>query len=247
MIDWNKITDKEFEKLCYDILARSGFVNIQWLGRTGKDRGRDLIAQKVQTDLGQTWMETWLIQCKRYVSRPPSPSDLNDTLAWADAHKPDVLLIMVTNTLTADTHDWLEKMKDKKYRIQVCDAKLLETMLTDFKDIQKKYFGTRAEREISTAATIPFSSAYVYAKEIRTRGEATVVSGETYGLYALINGVFYFGSSPLWVKCKTCGLRFNSGISMDMESFKTAVLKGNIHVCPNGHSNSYDKEDYMFF
>lgn len=50
----------------------------------------------------------------------------------------------------------------------------------------------------------------------------------------------------LYVRCKTCGIRFASGISVDQESFETLVLKNNFHECPRGHLNSYNKEDYSF-
>ena len=50
---------------------------------------------------------------------------------------------------------------------------------------------------------------------------------------------------PLELKCKTCGVRFNSGIVMSRKSFRTVILKANKHECPKGHVHSYDKEDYI--
>lgn len=50
---------------------------------------------------------------------------------------------------------------------------------------------------------------------------------------------------PLDVKCKTCEMKFNSGIVMSRKAFKTAILKANKHQCPKGHVHSYDKEDYI--
>jgi len=52
--------------------------------------------------------------------------------------------------------------------------------------------------------------------------------------------------APLYLKCKTCGTEFASGISADRGSFETMQLVGNSHNCPNGHVNRYDKEDYYF-
>lgn len=60
-IDWSKVSDKEFEELCYDILEKSGFVNLTWIGRKGKDRGRDIIAYKQRKELRQVHMEKWLV------------------------------------------------------------------------------------------------------------------------------------------------------------------------------------------
>jgi len=46
-------------------------------------------------------------------------------------------------------------------------------------------------------------------------------------------------------KCKTCGIDFPVGIRTNPRSFATAQYSGNVHICPNGHVNSYDKSDYM--
>jgi hypothetical protein len=50
----------------------------------------------------------------------------------------------------------------------------------------------------------------------------------------------------LYLKCKTCGIEFASGMNFDKKSFETSILKGNYHTCPKGHSNKYDKKDYYF-
>jgi len=48
----------------------------------------------------------------------------------------------------------------------------------------------------------------------------------------------------LYVKCKTCGIEFPAGIRTNPRSFATSTYIGNMHRCPNGHANSYDKADY---
>jgi len=50
----------------------------------------------------------------------------------------------------------------------------------------------------------------------------------------------------LYIKCKTCGVKFASGISIDKKSFETIGLKENYHICPKGHKHSYNKEDYSW-
>jgi len=50
---------------------------------------------------------------------------------------------------------------------------------------------------------------------------------------------------PLDIKCKTCGIEFNSGIVVNRKTFKTTILKPNKHHCPRGHLHTYDKEDYI--
>jgi len=48
----------------------------------------------------------------------------------------------------------------------------------------------------------------------------------------------------LYIKCKTCNVEFPAGIRTNPRSFATTQLIGNVHVCPNGHANSYNKSDY---
>ena len=64
------------------------------------------------------------------------------------------------------------------------------------------------------------------------------------------NKSFLFGKvkkvSTLYLKCKTCGVEFVSGIACDKKSFQTLTLKGNYHTCPKGHTHQYDKKDYHF-
>lgn len=48
----------------------------------------------------------------------------------------------------------------------------------------------------------------------------------------------------LYAKCKTCGIAFFVGIRTNPRSFATSTYIGNVHRCPNGHINSYDKQDY---
>lgn len=61
----------------------------------------------------------------------------------------------------------------------------------------------------------------------------------------VLKGVIDEIGLPLDIKCKTCGIEFNSGIVMSRKTFKTAILKANKHQCPKGHVHSYDKEDYI--
>lgn len=49
----------------------------------------------------------------------------------------------------------------------------------------------------------------------------------------------------LYTKCKTCGTEFSVGIKTNPRSFATSQYIGNVHTCPHGHANSYDKSDYV--
>ncbi|MFH1835200.1 MAG: restriction endonuclease, partial [Methanobacteriota archaeon] len=121
-IDWNSITDDKFEELCRAILNINGYYNIESVGGSG-DRGRDLVASKDKEIVrGKKTTEKWTIQCKRWIERKPAPTDLDKTLVWAKAHNPNGVLFFIANTVTSDTHDWLEEYsKTNKIEIHRID------------------------------------------------------------------------------------------------------------------------------
>ena len=50
----------------------------------------------------------------------------------------------------------------------------------------------------------------------------------------------------LYLKCKTCGSAFSSGVAMDERSFQSTVFRENRHTCSKGHEHGYNKGDYFF-
>jgi len=50
----------------------------------------------------------------------------------------------------------------------------------------------------------------------------------------------------LYLKCKTCGVKFESGIVMEKRGLEVIKLVDNQHTCPNGHIHTYSKKDYFY-
>jgi energy-coupling factor transporter ATP-binding protein EcfA2 len=111
-LNWEKITPLEFENLCYDLLYALGFRNLDRRGGTS-DRGQDIEA-------------IW---------------EIKDKIQWADAERPDVLLIITNSHLTAQAKDWLEKLREEKvYTIQIWENEKIEKLLLKHPSILEKYF-----------------------------------------------------------------------------------------------------------
>jgi HJR/Mrr/RecB family endonuclease len=105
---WSKLNPKEFEHLCYLILEANDFTDIQWFGESGNDKGRDILAKKIESPLPDVRRNSkWVVQSKRYVSKPPRKDDIASFLTSAREHKPDHVLVALTNTLTSNTKDGL--------------------------------------------------------------------------------------------------------------------------------------------
>jgi len=118
-ISWSKLKPKEFEQLCCLILEANDFTDIQWFGESGNDKGRDILAKKVESPLPDVRRNAkWVVQCKRYVSKPPKKDDIASFLTSAREHKPDNVLVALTNTLSSNTKDWLESVR-RDYPFQI--------------------------------------------------------------------------------------------------------------------------------
>ena len=109
MIDWSKVLPADFERLCAELLEANGFSNVQWFGRSGGDKGRDILATKFHEPLpGIQRQQNWIIQCERYLSRPPNKNEIESFLISAKEHSPDCVLLITTATLTPDVKDWVK-------------------------------------------------------------------------------------------------------------------------------------------
>lgn len=115
MIDWNAVSPENFEKLCCEILTLNEFSNIKWYGKGGGDKGRDILASKIEEPLPHVKeSKTWLIQCKRYISSSLGKKEIDEIFTDAKEHSPDYLLIMTCGSLTSNTKDWFNSVKVKQ-------------------------------------------------------------------------------------------------------------------------------------
>jgi len=51
----------------------------------------------------------------------------------------------------------------------------------------------------------------------------------------------------LYVKCKTCGEEFASGLSIPKTVIEKVPLTNTLHRCSKGHEHHYDKADHSLF
>lgn len=111
-IVWENFTPEDFEKLCYQILELNNFQNLSWFGKKGSDKGRDILAHKFNEPLPNIKKEElWLVQCKRFINKKIGKNEIVSLLNSALEHKPNYVLLILTNTLTANTKDWLKSIR----------------------------------------------------------------------------------------------------------------------------------------
>ncbi len=141
MLDWFKLSPERFEQLCVEIIQSEGFYNIRRMGATG-DRGRDIIAQKsVSLLYGTKETQNWIIQCKRYINTNLTIDNLGTELNKVRMHKIDYYLLMITNTVNPNLHDWLEQVKNQyQFKILIFDIDWLENLLKKQNSLYRRYF-----------------------------------------------------------------------------------------------------------
>jgi hypothetical protein len=78
-LKWGDLTEEEFERLIFLLIAAEhGYENPEWLMKTNApDRGRDLSVYRVHNDpLGGTLRQRVIIQCKHWLSKSVSPTEI---------------------------------------------------------------------------------------------------------------------------------------------------------------------------
>ncbi|MEE9129245.1 MAG: restriction endonuclease [Phycisphaerales bacterium] len=146
-MNFDHLSDSDFEELTYDLLDALGFVNLSWrrgsgLGGACADQGRDIVAQWLQTEPdGSQNLKTWFVQCKHYVRGVP-PEKLDGALAWSIAERPDVLLFAVSNFLSnpAKTHlESYQRNNRPAFGLRLWERKNFERLLSSYPTLIRKY------------------------------------------------------------------------------------------------------------
>jgi len=135
-----------FEELCYDLLHELGYLDLSWRKGTPKaaspsDQGRDLegIFNLKLAD-GSYHASRWFIECKHYASGVP-PEALNSLISWAQAEKPDYVLIICSGFLSNQAKNWLEEIRRGRpaFNIRVWEFKDLERLFLGRSHLLTKY------------------------------------------------------------------------------------------------------------
>jgi Restriction endonuclease len=146
-MQFDHLSDGEFEEFTYDLLLALEFVNLSWRRGTGKggasaDQGRDVVAQLHRQDVdGAEQLETWFVQCKHYQRGVP-PESLQSGITWASAERPAVLLFVASNFLSNPAKNWLEDYERNNrpsFRIKLWERKELERLVLSHVVIAVKY------------------------------------------------------------------------------------------------------------
>lgn len=148
-LDFTDFTPTEFEEFCFELLrGLPGVHNVDWRKGTPKpaspsDRGRDITAEVDHIEIdGARNVERWFVDCKHYTSGVPAEA-LQGLLAWAQAERPDVALIIVSGFLSNAAKDFLsdfERNNRPPFRIKYWEQPTIETLAGENRELLQRFF-----------------------------------------------------------------------------------------------------------
>jgi len=118
MIDWTDVKPSYFEQFIHYVIGKVGFVNREWFGRGGSDKGRDVVAYKLEElPFNFSYQRKWIFQCKRWRKMPTNTQIINE-INTASQHKPDFWVMVIPLNPTADQIDFLNYL-DSNYPFKI--------------------------------------------------------------------------------------------------------------------------------
>ena len=161
-LDFDGWDETDFEEFCFQLLdGLDGFHNVDWRKGTPKpaspaDRGRDIVADVERTDVdGARHVEKWFADCKHYDKGVP-PEALQGLLAWANAERPHVALVIASGYLSNACKDYLsdyEQNNRPPFRIKYWERPILDKLTRGNPELLDRFLldGVRSQSEIIAA------------------------------------------------------------------------------------------------
>ena len=163
LLDFDGFDATDFEEFCFELLkGLPDFHNVDWRKGTPKsaspaDRGRDIVAEVDRFDVdGERHVERWFIDCKHYKRGVP-PEALQGLLAWAQAERPHVALVIASGFLSNAAKDYLagfELNNRPPFRVKSWERPTLETLGRDNPNLLARFFMSGTPFEPSPAEHI---------------------------------------------------------------------------------------------
>lgn len=194
-IDLKSLDDRQFENLCYDLLFDFSYFDLKWL-QGSSDRGRDIEANVIiDYPLIGEKSESYHFECKRYTNGIGTDV-ISGKINWANIHKPDKLIFLVSSHLTPSAKDFIEQGKKWNYpNVEYMEGVDLKRLIIERPLIIEKYFLTHAKKmflnlmdEFLSYSFTPDSKKLNYILEEKNLINELTTREKAFVLYCAIKG-----------------------------------------------------------
>ena len=139
VLPFDRLSWQDFERMCLAMLLREDFTNLEHLGATGSENGRDIV--------GTRGDELWYVQCKR-VSQVGAQDLLQELEKMVGPDKrskkkrPDGVLFMVSCNVSPIARDrTVERCQELKVACQIWAQTDLDARVQEHPDVVREFFG----------------------------------------------------------------------------------------------------------
>lgn len=146
-ISFDILSPTEFEEFVYELLIALGFHAVNWRKGTGfdaspADQGRDIECKCfTKTPDGNQHEERWFVECKHYKQGVP-PKELQSAIAWAQAERPNNLLLVASNFLSNQSKNYLAEYQQNNrppFRIEQWELPKLRALSAIHTQLLRKF------------------------------------------------------------------------------------------------------------
>lgn len=136
-MDFQNVDPHYFELFTKYILHYEGFHNIDWYGRGGGDRARDIVGYtREDLPFNLSYERKWIFQCKRYKKFPANNIIANE-IATALQHEIDIWVLVIPLELTSSQLDYLKSLESiYKIKVRYICLNDLEYFLNKYPDLE---------------------------------------------------------------------------------------------------------------
>ncbi|WP_339192034.1 restriction endonuclease [Paenibacillus sp. FSL E2-0230] len=138
VLNWVDIDPRYFEKFVYRALQLEGFHNMEWHGRGGADRGRDVVAFSTEVlPFGLSYEIKWIFQCKKW-RKFPSHAEILNEVSKAEQHSPDIWVLVIPVDATSSMIDYFKFLQNSKsYKVKLMPLIDVESIINKHPKLEK--------------------------------------------------------------------------------------------------------------
>jgi uncharacterized protein YjbI with pentapeptide repeats len=172
---FERLSPREFERFCFELLMEEGYTNLQHIGAAGRDRGIDILALRDGQQIG--------FQCKSVDVFHPKDAEraVKEVLVRPPHERPNKLILLVTHDVTERTRGRAQ-VQAGAMLCEIWSLTELDALANRYPRLLSRFFGsdlvptTPEPESASLANKTPSIAPPLASMRIATRGIGPAIS-----------------------------------------------------------------------